>query len=372
MGSTKPGPRRWYFKYGRCTHAELVRFLKDRTGTTFDMKTNRARLLSRLRELDRNATFPQFMEPPPELRLRVYEHLLAPDKELREMPGAQPPCPKAKIQTAVLRTSKAIYHEAEPVLYKANRFDAVLECVARASKPTSYKLKVERPGSKIIFRDSSKSRGYDWVLRRSNMRSFSSMFRGIRRLTIKVYLGQTPRDAHTASKLITRLCLLLCGDSKLEEMVFSLQRPDKSSSVAISTLPHIFWPTILLRSVVVVRFEGVAGVIVPQQPDNGRRESQRALLLPGTAEEMCRLVAKIRRGCEAARIAAQAEMPLNPGKNKNCLRWSRPTEVALMLERLAPLALIVDTVDVANGSPRLNMLQELADAETEMLQMLAS
>jgi hypothetical protein len=43
-----------------------------------------------------------------------------------------------------------------------------------------------------------------------------------------------------------------------------------------------------------------------------------------------------------------------------------------MLERLAPLALIVDTVDVANGSPRLKMLQELADAETEMLQMLAS
>jgi hypothetical protein len=136
------------------------------------------------------------------------------------------------------------------------------------------------------------------------------MFRGIRRLTIKVYLGQTPRDAHTASKLITRLCLLLCGDSKLEEMVFSLQRPDKSSSVAISTLPHIFWPTILLRSVVVVRFEGVAGVIVPQQPDKERISKSAATTWHsrGNVQARCEDQARL-RSCAHRSTSRDATQP---------------------------------------------------------------
>lgn len=48
----KPKARQQFIKYGKCSHAELRRFLKDRTGVDFDRKTNRVKLTSRLRELD--------------------------------------------------------------------------------------------------------------------------------------------------------------------------------------------------------------------------------------------------------------------------------------------------------------------------------
>jgi hypothetical protein len=174
----KPKTRRSFFKYGKCSHAELRRFLKDRTGVDFDRKTNRVRLTSRLRELDQNATFTRFNDLPPELRLLVFEHLLAPDKELREMPETQPPRPKGKIQTAVLRTSRAIYNEAEPVLYKANRFEALLKFVPRAAPKVSNNctLEIERPGCNTPFTQVRCKKMEGNVLERGIMRPFSPMF----------------------------------------------------------------------------------------------------------------------------------------------------------------------------------------------------
>jgi hypothetical protein len=372
-------PRRWYFKYGGCTHAELVRFLQDRTGTTvgINMKTSRARLLSRLRQLDRNPTFPHFLDLSLELRLRVYEHLLAPDKELRELSGTQTPLPKDQIQTAVLRTSKAIYNEAEPVLYKANHFDAVLTGVPGAPRP-NYTFQLERPGCVLPYSDDSDKKMWAWVFKPGMMRRISPMLSGIRRLTIKLDLGQTPDNtqAQYASAIITRLCMMMCGDTKMTELIFSLHSQDKNSSVTASMLPQIFWPIILLRSDIVVRFEGVSKVAGSQQLGNDGREAERALLPPGTAEAMCKLVAKLRRRCEAARINASSRgtAPLAPFSGSFYTVWSdgmynpgnfRDND---LVEDLEPLAVIVDTVDIASGSTRWKMLQGLVDdAETEML-----
>lgn len=270
----RPKARRSFFKYGRCSHSELLRFLKDRTGVTFDKKTNRAKLTSRLRELDRSNKFTRFSKLPPELRLRVYEHLLAPDEELTEHAGTQPPCSNGFIHTAVLRTSKDIYNEAKPVLYDKNRFQLLLG----SDHSHGYTLAVERPGRNVSYTDHSRDNYYSWVL---HSKVATPMFRGLKRLTIILDLGQAldfrrvpaHSSAEKASRIITRLCLFMCGDSRLKELTFSLAPHNKSSEVPVSALPHVFWPVILLGSTVVVRFEGVSGILGSSQPEQSERES---------------------------------------------------------------------------------------------------
>jgi hypothetical protein len=383
----KPNARRLFLRYGKCSHAELRRFLKDRTGVDFDRKTNRVRLTARLRELDRNMTFPLFNELPPELRLRVYDLLLAPDEELGEPTQTHPSDPRGVIHTALLRTSKAIYTEAKPVLYNGKRFKAALKFVQSGY----WKLEVECPGRNLRYTDASRDNVYTWVL---HCKAMTSIFRGLKRLTIKVDLGQSAGNANgwKACRIITRLCLFMCGDSTLEELTFSLVPHDGSSKVAVSMLPHIFWPTILLRSTVVVRFEGVSNILGFQQseqslqPAHSERKFQRAMLPTGTAEGMCKLVAEIRRRCEAARIKAcsdEAIIPTPIDRERDAMSDSSPTSgrfsiykravtrkgiwVGELMRRLAPLAEIVDTVDIASGSTRWKLLQALADeAETKM------
>jgi hypothetical protein len=213
------------------------------------------------------------------------------------------------------------------------------------------------------------------------------MFRGLKRLTIKVDLGQSAGHANawTACRIIARLCLFMCGDSTLEELTFSIAPQDGSSEVTVSMLPHIFWPTILLRSKVVVRFEGVSGVLNSQQseqslqPENSERKSQRAMLPTGTAEGLCKLVARIRHRCEAARIKAssdEAVLPTPIDHENDAISdsslddrfdiykravGSKGIWIGELVRRLAPLAEIVDTVDIASGSTRWKLLQALAD-----------
>jgi hypothetical protein len=216
--------------------------------------------------------------------------------------------------------------------------------------------------------------------------------------------GQTPDNAqaHHASAIIARLCMLMCGDTKMEELIFSVRSRNTNSSVATSMLPQIFWPIILLRSNIVVRFEGVSGIAGSQQPEHDERESQRELLPPGTAEAVCKLVAKLRRRREAARINAcsmsayrltpisywmwhvmysgdsgyfgwsdeddESDIHDDSSFNATQSRINGGSRINELAGDLEPLAVIVDTVDIASGSTRWKMLQGLVDdAETEML-----
>jgi len=210
-------------------------------------------------------------------------------------------------------------------LYKANHFDAVLAGVPGAPRP-NYTFQLERPGCVLPYSDDSDKKMWAWVFKPGMMRRISPMLSGIRRLTIKLDLGQTPDNtqAQYASAIITRLCMLMCGDIKMRELTFSLHSQDKNSSVTASMLPQIFWPTILLRSDIVVRFEGLSQVAGSQQVGNDGRDAERALLPPGTAEAMCRLVAKLRRRCEAARINAGSEsaLTLAPFSRSLYTAWS--------------------------------------------------
>lgn len=376
--------RRSFIRYGKCSLAELRRFIKDRTGVDFDKKTNRVRLTSRLRELDREWTFPHFSELPPELRLRVYELLLDPDKEFRKSTETHPSRSSGLIHTALLRTSKAIYTEAKPVLYNGNRFKAVLKC----AKKSCWKLEFECPERDLLFKDVSRDDTYSWVL---HCKTMNFVLRGLKRLTIKLDLGQSAGhvDAWKACRITTRLCLFMCGDSMLEELTFSLVPHMGGNQVNISMLPHIFWPILLLRSKVVVRFEGASGVLGSQQSEqseqskHNKRESQRAMLPTGTAEGLCKLVAQIRHRCEAARIearSAEATLPATIDHEKNAAAYpafghrfniykgavkGKGVWIGHLVRRLAPLAEIVDTIDIASRSTRWKLLQELADeAET--------
>jgi hypothetical protein len=376
----KRKPRRLFVRYGECSLAELRRFLKDRTGVDFDRKTNRVKLTARLRELDRNRTFPLFNELPPEIRLRVYDLLLAPDEKLRKSTKTHPSGSSSVIHTALLRTSKAIYAEAKRVLYNGNRFKTVL----KFGQSGFWTLEVECPGRNLPFTDFNHDDTYSWVL---HCKAMTSISRGLKRVTIKLDLGQSAGHANAwkACRIIARLCLFMCGDSALEELTFSLAPHDGSPEVTVSMLPHIFWPTILLQSKVVVRFEGVSGILgsqqseQSQQPEHSERESQRAMLPTGTAEGLCKLVAKIRHRCEVARIKASSDEAILPtpinhendaisdsssgdrfniykGAVKNKGIW-----IGELVRRLAPLAEIVDTVDIASGSTRWKLLQALAD-----------
>lgn len=110
--------------YYMCTLSELRNFIRNRktlTAAESDaLRTyHKSYLVGCLERLDRTATF-RFADLAPEIRLEVYRHLLVgKDREPSHAPGRV-------IETAILRTCKAIYAEAEPVLYSDNFFGVAI------------------------------------------------------------------------------------------------------------------------------------------------------------------------------------------------------------------------------------------------------
>ncbi|GAB7336229.1 hypothetical protein MBLNU13_g08993t3 [Cladosporium sp. NU13] len=148
----------WSLNYDKCTTEELHKFLEERTATTLNEgQLQKVRdhgsypLIDRLRQMDREATFPRFMELAPELRLGVYEALIIAPKGKQRRDGV------SKIHSAVLRTSKQVYSEAMPVLYKKNKFRANIRYSEKSSR--SHRagtvpvctLTIARPGGGFSF-----------------------------------------------------------------------------------------------------------------------------------------------------------------------------------------------------------------------------
>jgi len=63
----------WLLDYDRCSLEELRAFIEERTGAAVN---DREILAAHLRKMDQAREFLRFMEPPPELRINVYEALL--------------------------------------------------------------------------------------------------------------------------------------------------------------------------------------------------------------------------------------------------------------------------------------------------------
>lgn len=259
----------WSLDYETCTTDELRKFLEERTGTALDEgQLQKVRdhgscpLIDRLQQMDREATFPRFMELAPELRLGVYEALLI----------AVESTPKHKevstLHPAVLRTSKQVYSEAVPVLYKKNKFRAVV----KYSERTSYShfsgvqpicsLTIERPGGGYSFRYRTEA-GHTSLLR-GLFEQFSTMhmLRMLTHLAIDLDLT-VPRGREEsweysimACHTMKRLCSTLSGASELKELTIN-GKPGDQGSKAVD-LVDILWPLLFLRKEVKVKFEGIS------------------------------------------------------------------------------------------------------------------
>lgn len=72
---------------------------------------SKSEMVSHLKTLDTQRTFRRFMDLPPELRLNIYQRALLVDGQ-----------ESGKNHSALLRVSKLIHRESEPVLYYENTF----------------------------------------------------------------------------------------------------------------------------------------------------------------------------------------------------------------------------------------------------------
>jgi len=194
----------------------------------------------------------------PELRLGVYEALLVAAQATHKREGLHP---------AILRTSKQVYSEAMPILYKKNKFRArVLYFEQPAwSTPSGLKLvctlAIEGSGGKPSFHHRMHT-GYVAILRSLfEHPSTMHMLRMLTRLNIDFDLTtsqkqrELKRYSFMACDTMKGLCLSLSGNSKLKELSIVAKLGDQDSSDA--DLADILWPLLLLRDDIAVEFKGV-------------------------------------------------------------------------------------------------------------------
>lgn len=274
--------------YEYCTAAELCEFLKERTGTTInkEQSDNVDLLTKRLRELDRQWTFPRFVELPLELRLDVYEALLVESDTLHP---------------AILRTSKQIHSEALPVLYRRNKFGArvkycMVEPYWRGAPIVGCCLKINRNEGDSMFHQHIPLRlSLDTLRRRLFQDRTMGMLRMLTHFTIDLDLG-TPGKEDTeayvcqAHDAILSLCLAFIGPSKLKELTIKVNTND--SHVTSTSPDSILWPLVFLRTDTVVKIEGADAV-----PVSEREEVEGLYMNPDQEALFGSSIARVRRLC---------------------------------------------------------------------------
>ena len=258
----------WSLDYQKCTTTELRKFFEERTGTTLNegqlqkvRHYGRYQLVDGLRQMDREATFPRFMELAPELRLGVYGALLTATKKKHRQEG------EPALHPAILRTSKQVYSEAMPVLYKKNNFYAKLYytetalTTSHSVAATACALAINRPGGGLSF-DHTTSINCVTVLRSLFQHSFTThILRMLTHLNIEIELVAPRgylRDADygiMACVTMKALCLSMSGASRLKELTVRVNPGDQEKSNV--DLANVLWPLLLLREDVTVKFEGI-------------------------------------------------------------------------------------------------------------------
>jgi hypothetical protein len=175
------------------------------------------------------------------------------------------------IHPAVLRTSKLIYDEAKPILYKKNKFSAWIKHRKAGLRPSAgastCKLAVMGAGRRHIYDRDMSGNPFLHSHRTPFLRHLfeDSRTMGIlRSLThFTVNLNLVPRRAvgnveyvAQASNAMTSLCLALIGASKMMELTINV----RSDFPGIDNIDPatILWPLVFLRNSIAVKFEGIA------------------------------------------------------------------------------------------------------------------
>lgn len=277
----QPQTPTWALNYHECTTEELRKFLEERTGTTLTegqlqkIKDHDSYpLIDRLRQMDREATFPRSMELAPELRLGIYEALLIATKTAHKHDEV------SALHPAVLRTSKQVYSEAVPILYKKNKFRAEVAYAERSSwsrisgtKPVCS-LMVRRSGGGCPFQYRMETGAVSLMRSLFNNSATMHMLRMLTHLTIDIDLmapqGRSDRLEYFDLTCYTMrgLCLSLGGASKMKELTVRVKSGDQDSSDI--DLAGILWPLLFLREDVEVKFKGITASPEKMLTENGK------------------------------------------------------------------------------------------------------
>lgn len=243
--------------YSKCSPAKLRDFIRARTtvgASENELKQwRKPSLVTRLRTLDKRITF-RFLDLVPELRLQVYEHVLV--KPNHTASGRRAPANGA----ALLRTCKLVHEEAEPILYRDNKFSASIgfykdpndsndeegacECGPKCRE--NHHIELVRPGRVHSYIHSEHSRVYWWIwtlascnYRVTSCQSFH-IFRSVRHLTLR--LGSCDSDTQTK---LARLCLLLSGPSQLKKLTVAIHQ--RHTILDTQALVEVLSPIALLN-----------------------------------------------------------------------------------------------------------------------------
>jgi hypothetical protein len=212
----------------------------------------------------------------------------------------------------VLRVSKQIYVEAEPILYKGNKFSARVAYrelpVIRYDPRDLYKgcdFVVTQPGSRSSFHQTMYSARYTSSLGRLFQHPAMGMLRMLTHLTVDLS-GVTPGEHQSktyvpkARNTISTLCLSLSGISKMKELSIDVESANTERSNV--ELAQILWPLVLLRTIIALKFRGITAI--PEVPALGQLE----LSLQARAS-LGRLIAKVRQSTRRSRRTAGVSTP---------------------------------------------------------------
>lgn len=265
------------------------------------------KLTSGLRQMDRESTFTRFMELSPELRVTVYEYLLI-DSRTRDGDEAEEKeadwrtsKEDFQIHLAVLRTSKLIYSEAQPILYKKNKFGVKIGYSYPEARPagnTECDLRILRPGHRFPFFQRAAESRHTPAIQHLFESPVSSMLCILEHLNIDLGLvtasGSVGNYTVKARQKIANLCLVLLDSSNLKALTSKVNFESNNTSNA--NLAQIFWPLVLLQAGVNIRIEGIGAVLRIEALLRGEyREVQKASLGTDAQTIFGKLVARARR-----------------------------------------------------------------------------
>ena len=314
-----------FLYYRSYSVADLREFIRSRTTLTEKKirKLNKAKIISRLKKFDTQSAFWRFMDLPPELRVIVFRQVLVVDGQR-----------DGKNHSALLRVSRLIYKESEPVLYCENSF-----CV-EASYPV-VKLVV----SECLERewDLPQYRTSKYTLPSFNK---TDMLFSLRELSIRlcdldnVYGSDVnnlyPLDTHRS---LTNICLMLSSASRLKALTVT-HVPPQDNSWDLRHLTMLLFPVSLLRKTATIRVEGGSPALHAALEESRRKvhaRADRALSAYGTL--LCRALVLVKAlhktnsgTLPMVRVALDAVLLGN-----SCIGWRCVRGVIANLHRLETL-----------------------------------